>query len=201
MENGLIYKKMSSIMAGVPAIGKSRKNQQQGFMYRGIDEVMNDLHSLFAKNSVFILPSVEEYDVDTKQTSKGGLMYRTHAKIRFRFVAEDGSFVETTNVGEAMDSGDKGMNKAMSVALKYSLMQMLLIPTTEDKDPDAVTPEATYANSTPPITPQKWEEIQKEIDEAKDTETLTSIYNNNRRLYSWEPFKELINKKYQAVKL
>lgn len=200
MENGLIYKKISAIMAGVPAIGKSRKNQQQGFMYRGIDEVMNDLHSLFAKNGVFILPTVEEYDVDAKQTARGGLMYRTHAKIRFRFTAEDGSYVETINIGEAMDSGDKGMNKAMSVALKYSLMQMLLIPTAEEKDPDATTPETTYPQPTTPIDAQKWKEIQQEISDASDTDTLTGIYNKYKNLYSWEPFKILINKKYQSVK-
>ena len=42
-------------------------------------------------------------------------------------------------VGEAMDSGDKGMNKAYSIALKYALFQAFLIPTEELKDPDSET--------------------------------------------------------------
>jgi hypothetical protein len=66
------------------------------------------------------------------------------ARIRFRYTTTDGSHVDTVNVGEAMDSGDKAMNKAMSIALKYSLLQMLLIPTEEDKDPDKYSEETDY---------------------------------------------------------
>lgn len=112
-------------------------------MFRGIDAVMNELHDLFANNGVFILPEVLDYTVTEKVTVKGGLLYYTRAKIKFHFVADDASEVCTINVGEAMDSGDKGMNKAMSIALKYALMQMLLIPTEEQKDPDEATPPET----------------------------------------------------------
>lgn len=204
MENPLIYKKMAKIMADVPAIGKEQRNQQQGFMYRGIDDVMNDLHSLFANNGVFILPVVEEYNVDVKQTSKGGLMYRTHVKVRYRFVAEDSSAIETVNVGEAMDSGDKSMNKAMSVALKYSLMQMLLIPTKEGKDPDAVTPEPTYPVNAPqentyPVTTEEWMNLQNEVDLAQSAEDLTAIRKKWSRIDKWQPFRNLLMEKYNQL--
>lgn len=204
MENPLIYKKMAQIMADVPAIGKGQKNQQQGFMYRGIDDVMNDLHKLFADNGVFILPMVEEYNVDVKQTSKGGLMYRTHVKVRYRFVAEDGSSIETVNVGEAMDSGDKSMNKAMSIALKYSLMQMLLIPTKENKDPDDVTPEPTYPvnasqENTYPVTTEEWMNLQNEVDLAQSSEDLTAIRKKWSRIDKWQPFRNLLMEKYNQL--
>lgn len=70
-------------------------------------------------------------------------MYYTRANVTFHFVASDGSEVKISNVGEAMDSGDKGMNKAMSIALKYALMQMFLIPTEDIEDADSHTPEET----------------------------------------------------------
>ncbi len=35
-----------------------------------------------------------------------------------------------------MDNGDKGANKAISVALKYALLQTFMIPTQEMIDPD-----------------------------------------------------------------
>lgn len=79
-------------------------------------------------------------------------------------------------------------------------MQMLLIPTAEDKDPDATTPETTYAQSSTPIDATKWGEIQKEIAEATDKEALTGIYNKYKQIYSWEPFKKLLTQKYQSVK-
>lgn len=139
----LIYEAMAQIMKDTKAISKSRKNQQQGYAFRGIDDVMNTLHSTFAEHGVFILPQILEYEVAEKATARGGLMYTTRAKIQFNFVASDGSKVSVVTVGEAMDSADKSMNKAQSAALKYALMQMLLIPTEEIKDADETTPEAT----------------------------------------------------------
>ncbi len=102
-----IYGAIAAIMRETKAITKSSRNQQQGFMFRGIDAVMNELHDLFANNGVFILPEVLDYTVTEKVTVKGGLLYYTRAKIKFHFVADDASEVCTINVGEAMDSGDK----------------------------------------------------------------------------------------------
>lgn len=163
----LIYGKIAAIMKETKAIAKCEKNQQQNFMFRGIDSVMNELHALFANNGVFILPETLEYNVSEKVTPKGTILYFTRAKIKFHFVAEDASEVCTINVGEAMDSGDKGMNKAMSIALKYSLMQMLLIPTKEDKDPDAVTP--------PETRPKTIAEIRQSLDEVSDAVLVQAI--------------------------
>ena len=139
----MIYKAMLNIMSDVDAIKKEKKNQQQGFMFRGIDDMMNSLHGLFAKHGVFIIPIVESYDVKERPTKSGGINYLTHAVITFNFTAQDGSFISIKNVGEAMDSGDKGMNKAMSIALKYALMQTFLIPTEDIADPDAEVAEET----------------------------------------------------------
>jgi DNA replication protein DnaD len=143
MEQKQIYKALTSIIAEVSAIGKNQKNQQQGFMFRGIDDVMNELHTLFGKYKVAIIPEVVSYEVREHTTTKGTLIYTTHTTVKFHFVAEDGSEVVTTNVGEAMDTADKGMNKTMSCALKYSLMQMFLIPTKDIEDADRTTPEET----------------------------------------------------------
>lgn len=162
-----IYSAIARIMRDTKAIGKTEKNLQQGFMFRGIDNIMNELHELFAQNGVFILPEVLEYTVSEKQTSRGGLLYFTRAKIRHRFLAEDGSEVSTVTIGEAMDSGDKGMNKAMSIALKYALMQMLLIPTKEDKDPDATTP--------PETRPKTIAEVAASLDAVKDAQLISAI--------------------------
>lgn len=152
-----IYKALTSIISEVSAIGKNQKNHQQGFMFRGIDDVMNELHTLFGKYKIVIVPEVERYEVKEHTTAKGTLMYTTHTVVKFHFVAEDGSEVVTTNVGEAMDTADKGMNKTMSCALKYALMQMFLIPTKDIEDADRVTPpetiEIVVKKMTQPLQP------------------------------------------------
>ena len=168
MEAKLIYGKMASILKETKAITKSEKNQQQGFKFRGIDNVMNELHEIFSKHEVFILQEVKDFTTENRPTKSGGTNTFTRATITFKYMTTDGSYVETTNVGEASDSGDKGMNKAMSIALKYSLLQMFLIPTEEQKDPDATTPE-----ETPFI-----EMAMADIRAAKDLNALVAVYNN-----------------------
>lgn len=165
-EQTKIFASMTKIMAEVKAIGKNQRNQQQGFMFRGIDDVMNELHDLFGKYGVFILPEVVDYNVSEKTTAKGTIMYVTRSTIKFHFVAEDGSEVVTTNVGEAMDSADKGMNKTMSCALKYALMQIFLIPTKDIEDADRMTPEET-------IQPKK--DVPAVLKAIKDATTIEQL--------------------------
>lgn len=152
-EGGNIYAALAAIMAEAKALGKDSRNQQQGFNFRGIDAVMNHLHPVFAKHGVFVLPEVLEERTEDRQTKSGGhLLYRI-LKVRFSFLAQDGSSVSSLVIGEGMDSGDKAANKAMAVALKYAVTQMLLLPY-DEVDPDAYTPpESRKKTDTPPAKP------------------------------------------------
>ncbi len=189
MDNPMIYSKIANILKETKAISKTEKNLQQGFKFRGIDNVMNDLHEMFSKNEVFILQEVQSFSTENRITKNGGTNTFTRATIKFKYTTTDGSFVETTNVGEAMDSGDKGMNKAMSIALKYSLLQMFLIPTEEQKDPDAETPEETDYMAM----------ALQEINGAQSIQTLTSIYNNYTMLQSNKDFVSRLSAKRKEL--
>lgn len=142
-----IYQSITKIMEEVPSIGKTQKNKTQGFMYRGIDDVMNALQPLLAKNKVFIVPEILEQTREERTTSKGGNLIYSICKIKYKFYAEDGSSVEAITIGEGMDSGDKATNKAMAIAMKYVLFQVFCIPTDEMKDPDSETPEQSTKKS------------------------------------------------------
>lgn len=142
MEEGpLIFRKMVEINRKVKVLPKMQKNQQQGFMFRGIDDVYNELHDLFAEAGVLPIPVVTDRVVSERVTKNGTIQYCTSETIDYHFYAEDGSSVTATVVGEACDTGDKGTTKAMSIAYKYALLQIFLIPTEERKDPDFNTPE------------------------------------------------------------
>lgn len=171
MENAtpLIYKKIIEVMADINAIGKDRRNQQQGFQFRGIDDVMNELHSSLAKCGVFVLPKVLEETRTTGKTSRGGDMFYTRLKINFGFYAEDGSHVDAIVIGEAMDTGDKASNKALSIGLKYAMLQVFCIPTEDEKDPDAVSPQP--AAGTMQQAPQQKKPAAKFDFEPKGGET------------------------------
>jgi hypothetical protein len=135
-ETKKIYSAIAAMIAEVDAIGKDKRNQQQGFNYRGIDDVMNALHPLLAKHKVFPTCEVLSRDVTERATKTGGVLFYVNMRLRYTFWAEDGSSVTTEAWGEAMDSGDKASNKCMSVGYKYAMFQLLCIPT-EAVDPDS----------------------------------------------------------------
>lgn len=132
-----IYEAICGVMADIGAVGKNKKNAQQGFMFRGIDDVMNALAPALVKNKVFIVPEITGEEREERQTQKGGVLFYVRLHITYRFYTTDGSYIEAKVIGEAMDSGDKATNKAMSIAYKYAAFQVFNIPTEEMKDPDA----------------------------------------------------------------
>jgi hypothetical protein len=139
---------MVSIMRDVKAIGKDSSNSSQGFKFRGIDAVMNNLHPIFAKHGVIILPEVLSNEASDRTTSKGNSMIHRVMGIRYRFIAEDGTSLDCTVSGEAMDSGDKSVAKCMAIALKYALSQSFLLPY-DEIDPDAESHEETKPAPAP----------------------------------------------------
>ena len=139
MSNG-IYKAITETMAEIQPIAKGKRNEQQGFKYRGIDDVMNELNPILVKHKIFIIPEVISMERSIRETNKGETLNYSILTIKYFFVHEDGSEVFVTVVGEGMDSGDKASNKAMAVALKYACLQMFCIPTEDMPDPDNITP-------------------------------------------------------------
>lgn len=132
-----IFESINKVMEDIGAIGKNTKNAQQGFMYRGIDAVMNALNPALVKHKVFVVPEVLEQTREERMSAKNNTLLYSIIKVKYTFYAEDGSSVSAVVIGEGMDSGDKATNKAMSIAFKYACFQVFCIPTEEMVDPDA----------------------------------------------------------------
>lgn len=144
--SGLIYKKMSQVMADIGAVTKDQKNVAQGFKFRGIDQFVNALYPALTKYGVFMTPRVTSAAIDLKDversSGKKGVDKHVNLLVEYDFYAEDGSKVTVGPVaGEGLDSGDKATNKAMSAALKYALIQTFSIPTEDMAEADKETPE------------------------------------------------------------
>lgn len=139
--SGKIFEAIPKIMAEVGVIGKTRTNTQgSGYMFRGIDDVYSALQPLLHKHGVFFVPNVLESVREERQSKSGGNLIYTVLKVKYVFFADDGSTFEAIVSGEAMDSGDKSSNKAMSSALKYVLLQVFCIPTEEENDTEYHSP-------------------------------------------------------------
>ena len=179
-----IYVAINEVMKEIGAVGKNQKNEQQKFMYRGIDAVMNAINPALVNNKVFIVPEILEQTREERQTKSGGALIYSVCKIKFTFYAEDGSHIEAITIGEGMDSGDKATNKAMSIAFKYACFQVFCIPTEEMVDPDAecheVKPkkEAEKFMTDEEKNAQMMEEVGKELISAVQVKALTKKCND-----------------------
>ncbi len=139
-----VYKAIAAVAATMAqdGIAKARRNQAQGYSFRGIDDVYNALGKVLAANGLVVLPRVLARECIERQTAKGSPLFYVTVEVEFDFVsAEDGSKHTVKTYGEAMDSADKATNKAMSAAYKYAAMQAFCIPTEGDNDADSHTPE------------------------------------------------------------
>jgi hypothetical protein len=152
MESKQVYPAITAITAAMAKEGiakSSRNTQGAGFNFRGIDDVLNALAGLLAAHGLCILPRVVSREQVERQSKAGGALFYTTIEVEFDLVSSaDGSTHTVKTFGEAMDSGDKSTNKAMSAAYKYMALQTFCIPTKGDNDADATTHEV-MAKPTP----------------------------------------------------
>jgi hypothetical protein len=128
---------------------------QQGYSFRGIDDTYNALAPILAEVGLVIVPSYETREVVERVSANDRALFYVTVKGTYTLIsAEDGSSVVAGPFwGEAMDSGDKATNKAMSAAYKYMAMQVFAIPTEGDNDADAQTHEVKAGPIPAPINP------------------------------------------------
>lgn len=196
-----IYKAIVDVMKDVGAVGKDTKNPQQGYLYRGIDAVMNALQPAMIKHGIFVVPQVLEEHREERQTSRGGLLLYSVLKIKYTFFADDGSYVEAIVVGEGMDSGDKATNKALSVGFKYACFQVFCIPTEEMIDPEVDSPDPTPKM----ISTEHAEEVKNALQETdSNVPAFLSLFSAKSvdEMYETQYPKaiEMLNKKRQQMK-
>ena len=152
---GKIYAAICAVMKDVDFIGKDRSNDFHRYKFRGIDDCYNAIHGPLTKHGVFIVPTVLERDfreytkAPTEKNREGGMIFYTTLKVSHKFYAEDGSFIEAVTYGEAMDTGDKSTNKAMSAAMKYAILEVFAIPTEGDNDTENHSHQPTARQQAP----------------------------------------------------
>jgi len=171
-----VYKAIAAVQAelATDGISKDHKNSQQGYNFRGIDDVYNALAPVLSKHGLCILPRILSREMIERQTKTGNALFYVTVDAEFDFVcAEDGSKHTVKTYGEAMDSADKATNKAMSAAYKYAAFQSFCIPTEGDNDADKTTHEVKpKTNNTPPqrqAPPPALEADNKVCNKLRDT--------------------------------
>jgi len=140
-----IYQKINEVMKKVGVIGKNRVNQQQGYAFRGIDDMLNSFYPALCEVGIFIVPRVksETHELKDVVRTNGRSTIDKHVSllVEFDLVSTDGTSITIGPIAsEGIDSGDKATNKALSGALKYALIQTFSIPTADMVDQDLESP-------------------------------------------------------------
>ena len=147
-----VYQAIGAVSAAMSrdGISKARSNTQQGYKFRGIDDVLNALSAALVASGLVILPRCTERVVVERVTAKGGALFNVTCRVEFDLVStEDGSTHTVATYGEAMDSADKATNKAMSAAYKYLALLVFCIPTEASPETDADF--STHEVAAPPV--------------------------------------------------
>lgn len=132
--HGLIHAAMHKAMEEICrlGIGKLQKNTQQGYNFRGIESAMNEMSPIMVRNGIVPQARYSELTITERvkgDPADGKAMRFVVLKGTFTFTASDGSRITSEAYGEAMDSGDKAVVKAQSVAFRTALFQQFVVPT------------------------------------------------------------------------
>lgn len=173
-----VYQCINKVQAELAKVGISKDREcQQGarFRYRGIDEVYKTLAPLLSSTGLCILPRIVGRVCDERRSAKGGALFYVTVEAEFDFVSmEDGTKHIVRTYGEAMDSGDKATNKAMSIAYKNAIFMAFSVPTDGDNDPDAHAHEVVAQGPLPENVVQAH---IKDISTARTIEALNAAAN------------------------
>lgn len=143
-----VFERFSKVQAAMAHTGidKGMKNKQQGYAYRGIDQVMNAVGPILAEANVLVMPSVQNHNMVQGKTKSGGVSFHHTVEVEYMIYGPEGdSLGPFKSRGECIDTSDKGLNKACTAAYKYWVLTALCVPT-EGDDADSDTPEAGDSN-------------------------------------------------------
>ncbi len=165
-----VIQALARVMEELPGIGRNERSQQ-GYNYRGIEAITREASSLLGRYGVVFVPKVLERKT-IELTVNGKPWTEDHATILYT-VYGPGGVEDRIEVGPLIalgrDNSDKGMNKCMTQAFKYALLQTLCIGDAKD---DADSHAAAEADAHPAaIAPPKtegWESAEQEAEAHKD---------------------------------
>lgn len=131
-----VLEALANVMADVRAIAKKDFNDFHKFNFRGIDTVLEHVGPALRDHRIVPIPELREIGSDDLSAKDGKRKRGVTLTVAYTFYGPRGDSITAVVPGEANDTEDKASSKAMSVAFRTALLQVLAIPTGE-RDPHA----------------------------------------------------------------
>jgi hypothetical protein len=158
-----LYGKMAIIMGIVGSVARDGTNAHFNYKFQRSDDVYNAVRKAMAEQKIAFFCSMTE-------VSRTGKI--TYATFQFTLACGDtGATMTSQWHGEAMDSGDKGINKVATAATKYFLLKTFLIGDPGEVDPDSESgiPETSSKTKRPTPSADTKPDAPNENNAASNT--------------------------------
>ena len=145
-----IFAKLHAIQKDVKAMAKEGVNEFQRYKYLMEAQVAEQFKELLEKHGVVFLTS--SVITGTFLPAVSGIkQILTNVDVEYSFTdVESGQSVSGHAAGQGTDSGDKGVYKAITGAVKYIFMKNFLIPTGDDPENEKAPTRAYSGKKSPP---------------------------------------------------
>lgn len=172
-----LYTKLADVMGAMKNVPKNGKHPSQGYSFATEGDITEQVRGELASRGVALLVSITGAESSrVAETKNGTPIFRTICTFEFRLIdGETGEVATCTWMNEAMDSSDKGFNKAATAALKYWLIKTFMIPTGL---PDAHE-MATGVQDRPKRNPYSATPATQKVTEPKSKATHVAIKKDN----------------------
>ena len=138
-----VEKKVKNIYEKLIEVRKSceyLKKDNAGFQFKFVSssQTLGSLRKAMDEQGLLLIPSVLENKVSDHTTSKDGHEYFTELVMTFTWVNAEKpeERIDCKWYGQGLDTGEKGVGKALTYAEKYFLLKFFNIATDKD-DPDS----------------------------------------------------------------
>lgn len=150
-----VVQAVTAVKRDLGAVAKEKRMEAgpARYSYRSIDDVLNKLHVPLCEHGVVLVPKVVvcEREPTGVLTKSGAPIMHTTLHVKYDVFGPEGDTLAVVTVGEALDSGDKGVNKAFTAAFKGCLAQVFAIPFATDDSDDTYTGDLL----SPPVLSEK----------------------------------------------
>lgn len=143
-----LYQRLGLIMQEAGTMSKSGYNDHSRYAYVKAADVAKKFQELLLAYDVFVTASVEEVIHTKTQTAGGKASMFTCAKVRYTFVNADKPEEQFSVVipGDGMDTGDKGLYKALTGSQKYLFSLNFCMGSDDDAEKDSPEIKSYDAN-------------------------------------------------------
>jgi hypothetical protein len=128
IQSALVAAQRDICKTGIAKLGTADTGAAK-YRFRGVEQAMNEMSPILVNHGITVTARYSDLSITERDKGGGKASRFVTLKGAFTFAADDGSSVTSEVYGEAMDSGDKAVIKAQSVAFRTALFQQFVVPT------------------------------------------------------------------------